>query len=477
VTKTARKTSRRRPAARDRSGPPRRQRPGRSERAVEKRRAASGEPRPLRHDLVDAVVLEAYGLVHDQGWLADRALERVLRRERRLFAAERRAAAEAAYGMIRWRGFLEWAVGLGHEAPEHAVRYAAWLAAFGGEDAGAATRRLGVPPASIAGLEGASARLGRIADPVERFSVEQSLPRWIAARLVQDLGEGEARLLATALNARAPLTIRANLLKGDRDDLARRLAEEGVVATPTVHSPWGLVLDGHANAFALKAFQEGRFEIQDEGSQLLALAAGARPNHVVVDACAGAGGKTLALAMEMRNKGTLWAVDTDADRLSEARRRARRNDVHNVRVRVVPGTGAEADEAVADLAGADRVLADVPCSGLGTLRRKPDARWRLAPGDPARFAALQREIAARAARLVKPGGRFAYATCSLAREENEDVAAFLLAEVPGLAPFPIASALGEERARALGASGHELRLWPHRHGTDGFFLAMFERRG
>jgi 16S rRNA (cytosine967-C5)-methyltransferase len=433
--------------------------------------------RALRTDLVDAAVLECYGLVHDQGWLADRALDRVLRRERRLYANERRAIAEATYGVIRWRGRVEWALGLGPTSPDHGARYAGWLAAVGGLDPVAAARRLGLPAGALRGLDGAAARIAAIADPTTRLAIEQSLPRWIAARFVEALGEEEARALAAAMNERAPLTVRANLLRGTREDLAERLAKEGVAATPTRFSPWGLVLDGHANAFALDAFQEGRFEIQDEGSQLLALAVGARPNHVVVDACAGAGGKTLALAMEMRNKGTLWALDADAERLEEARRRARRNGVHNVRTRPVPASGDEATAATADLAGADRVLVDAPCSGLGTLRRKPDARWRLAATDPARFAALQREIAARAARLVKKGGRFAYATCSVATEENEEVALALAAEVPGLAPLPLAAALGEALAGALGAEGHELRLWPHRHGTDGFYLALFERRG
>jgi 16S rRNA (cytosine967-C5)-methyltransferase len=430
--------------------------------------AASRPPRPLRKDLVDAAVLEAYGLAHDQAWLADRALERVLRRERRLYANERRAVAEATYGMIRWRGRLEWL--LGAPALDHATRYAAWLATAGGAGAAESARRLGVSPAALAGLDGAEARIRAIADPLTRFQVEHSLPRWIAGGLVAELGEAEAAALARALNERAPLTVRANLLKGDRDDLRRRLAAEGVGAEPTRFSPWGLVLDGHANAFALAAFREGRFEIQDEGSQLIALAVGARPNHVVVDACAGAGGKTLALAMEMRNRGTLWALDPDADRLDEARRRARRNGVHNVRTRA-----AGATEPLDDLR-ADRVLVDAPCSGLGTLRRKPDARWRLEPGDPARFAALQREIAVRHAALLRPGGRLVYATCSLDRAEDEEVAARVAAEVPGLAPLPVAAALGDDLASRLGAQGHELRLWPHRHGTDGFYLAIFERR-
>ncbi|HYG67342.1 MAG TPA: RNA methyltransferase, partial [Anaeromyxobacteraceae bacterium] len=181
-----------------------------------------------------------------------------------------------------------------------------------------------------------------------------------------------------------------------------------------------------------------------------------------------------ALAMEMRNRGTLWALDSDEGRLDEARRRARRARVDNLRTRPIPA-GPEAEAAIADLAGkADVVLVDAPCSGLGTLRRKPDARWRLSPEDVARFAALQRELVARFATLVKPGGRFVYATCALGRAENLDVAAHVEAAL-GLVPAPLAATLGEERARSLGAEGHTLQLYPHRHGTDGFFTATFKK--
>jgi 16S rRNA (cytosine967-C5)-methyltransferase len=428
---------------------------------------------------VDAAVLEAHGLARDQGWLADRALERVLRRERRLWSGERRAVSEAVYGLVRWRGQLEWIVDPGGSAsariaPE--LLYALWLARFGGLEPEAAAKRLAVPPRSLAALEGADGRIAALADPVERLAIEESLPRWIAARFADELGLEEARALSRALNQRAPLAARANLLRASRDELRRRLAAEGMSAQPTPYSPWGLILDGHENAFALQSFREGWFEIQDEGSQLLALALGARPGKLVVDACAGAGGKSLALAVEMRNKGDLFALDSDEGRLDEARRRARRAGVHNLRARVIPA-GAEAGEALADLAGkADRVLVDAPCSGLGALRRKPDTRWRLAPEEPARFAALQRELTARFARLLKPGGRLLYATCAIGRAENEEVAAFVAGELPGMAPAPLALGLGEELARSLGAQGHELRLLPHRHGTDGFYAALFERR-
>ena len=429
-------------------------------------------PRPNRNDLVDPLVLEVHGFVRDQGWLADCALERALRREPKLWASERRAVAEGVYGIIRWQGQLDFLLG---GAPDLATRYAAWLVRFEGVPAADAARRLAVSPAALARLEGAEARLAAIADPVERLALEASLPRWIAERFVGELGQDEARALATAMNARAPLTVRSNLLKGDRETLRGRLASEGVAAEPTRHSPWGLVLDGHQNAFALRSFRDGLFEIQDEGSQLIALACGARPGKIVVDACAGAGGKSLALAMEMHNKGSLHALDTDADRLDDARKRARRAGVHNLRARVI-APGPEADAELADLAGqADVVLVDAPCSGLGTLRRKPDARWRLGPEDPARFAGIQRTLVRRFAALLRPGGRLVYATCSVGKTENGEVADFAEREV-GLLPVPLSPLLGEERARTLGVTGARLELFPHRHGTDGFFVAAFEKR-
>ncbi len=440
------------------------------------RGASSGAPRPLRHDVIDAAVLEVHGLVHDQGWLADRALERALRSDR-LWASERRAAAEAVYGLTRWQGQLDWLLGTaGGQGPDLPTRYAAWLTRFGGLPRLDAARRLGVQAARLLPLDGADARLAALTDPVERLAHGASLPFWLVRRFLDELGAEETAALVAVLNERAPLTVRANLLVAPREALAARLAAEGTAAAATRFSPWGLTLDGHQNAFALRSFQEGAFEIQDEGSQLIALCCGARPGMTVVDACAGAGGKSLALAMEMRNKGTLWALDSDEERLGEARRRARRAHVDNLRTRAIPADEA-AGAALADLAGkADVVLVDAPCSGLGTLRRKPDARWRLAPSDPERFAAIQRTLLGRFAALVKPGGRLLYATCAISRAENQEVAAFAAASLP-LEPVPLSPLLGAERAEALGVAGNALQLLPHRHGTDGFFMAAFRKRG
>ena len=420
---------------------------------------------------MDSAVLEVLGRVREQGWLADRALEVVTRRESRLYSNERRAVAETLYGVVRWQGQLEWILG---GRPGLQALYAAWLARHGGLSAEGAERRTGIPRGTLAPLAEADERIAALADPANRLAAEESLPPWLSRQLVAELGLEEARALASALNRRAPLTVRANLLRGSRESLATRLAEEGAESEPTPLSPWGLALTGHANAFGLPSFKEGLFEVQDEGSQLVALACGARPGMKVVDACAGAGGKSLALAAEMRNRGEILACDVDAGRLEEARRRARRDGVHNLRTKVLPA-GAEADEALRPLEGwADVVLVDAPCSGLGTLRRKPDARWRLEPTSLPRFAATQRELVERFARLVAPGGRLLYATCSVARAENEEVAAFA-ASLPGLSPFPLARTLGATLEEETRAHGNELRLLPHRHGTDGFFAAAFEK--
>jgi 16S rRNA (cytosine967-C5)-methyltransferase len=438
--------------------------------------------RPVRPDLVDAAVLEVHGLVAEGGWLADRALERVLRREKRLYAAERRAVAEAAYGIQRLRGQLAWLLGYGRAdsggAHDPSTLYALWLARTGAAPSEAAARRLGVAPPTLSrALDRADARIAAIADHAERLAVEASVPRWVVEAFLAELPAPEVRALLAALNERAPLTVRTNLLRTTREALQARLAEEGAGARPTRFSPWGLVLDGHANAFALASFQDGAFEIQDEGSQLLALAVGARPGQTVADCCAGAGGKSLALAAEMHGKGNLVALDSDPERLEEAKRRARRAGVHNLRARAIPAD-AGAAAAIEDLAGGcDRVLVDAPCSGLGTLRRKPDARWRLRPEDAARFAELQKELALRFAALLRPGGRLVYATCSIGRTENAAVADHLLGERPDLRPLPLAGALGEALAASLGVpvGASQMQLWPHVHGTDGFFAAAFER--
>jgi 16S rRNA (cytosine967-C5)-methyltransferase len=437
----------------------------------------------VRAQLVRTAVLEIYEEVRREGARADQALQRVLRREKQLRSVERRAVSDAVYGLLRLQGRVDHLLGralatrkLSTEKlatpTQHLLRYAAYLVIGEQQSAQSAAGLAGpeVEPWTWAlELVAKPAELGAPEDPLDALAAETSLPRWLAELWSSQLGAAETRALAAALNQRAPLTVRVNLLKNTREELLAKLRAEEARVEPTRLSPWGVTFTGRTNVFALKAFKAGSFEVQDEGSQLIALACEARPGQLVVDACAGAGGKALALAGEMRNKGRLIACDRDSRRLDEMRPRARRAGVHNWEARGVPESS---DARVADLSGqADVVLVDAPCSGLGALRRNPDARWRLDAAEVATFPPRQLQILERYAKLVKPGGRLVYATCSINRAENQEIrAAFLDRHAADFAP---ARALPE--AVGLGA-GDEVQLLPHVHGTDGFYVAAFARK-
>ncbi len=248
----------------------------------------------------------------------------------------------------------------------------------------------------------------------------------------------------------------------------------GSVAEPTPWSPIGLRLAGRTPLAGLAAFGDGLFDVQDEGSQIAALLVGARPGMRVVDFCAGAGGKTLALAAGMANRGKLVACDVSARRLDRAARRLRRAGVGNVERRVLE---SERDKWVKRHAGSfDRVLVDAPCLGTGTWRRNPDAKWRSGPEDLVELQERQQQILRSAARLVRPGGRLVYATCSLLREEDEVQAEDFLAAEPGFSALPGARAWDEAIGGMSPAGEQYIFLTPARHGTDGFFVALFERR-
>jgi 16S rRNA (cytosine967-C5)-methyltransferase len=276
-----------------------------------------------------------------------------------------------------------------------------------------------------------------------------------------------------ALDRPAPLDLRVNLLAGGRDAAVAALARDGIQARPTQWSPLGLRLDKRVALQTVAAWKNGLVEVQDEGSQLVALLLGATAGMRVVDFCAGAGGKTLAIAAGMANKGQIVACDTSAKRLEGAVLRLRRAGVHNVERRVLE---SERDKWVKRHAGGfDRVLADAPCTGTGTWRRNPDGRWRLTETDIAELVDLQARILDSCARLVKPGGRLVYATCSILPDENERQVERFLAANAEFAVVPVAAAWPAEVPNPVGDAPF-LRLTPAQHGTDGFFAALLERR-
>jgi 16S rRNA (cytosine967-C5)-methyltransferase len=286
--------------------------------------------------------------------------------------------------------------------------------------------------------------------------------------------------MVESLNQPAGLDLRVNALKDKRADVQKELAAAGIQSTPTPYSPLGLRVQGKPNLGKLECFTRGAFEVQDEGSQLLALLLDAKRGEMVVDFCAGAGGKTLAIGAAMRSTGRLYAFDTSAHRLEALKPRLARSGLSNVH----PAAIAHArDDRVKRLAGKiDRVLVDAPCSGLGTLKRNPDLKWRQSLKAVQEMAVLQAEILQNAARMLKPGGRLVYATCSLLPEENEAIAQAFSASHSDFVPLEVGALLTElkiETAAKLCSGGETgqkyLRLWPHRHQTDGFFAAAWQR--
>jgi 16S rRNA (cytosine967-C5)-methyltransferase len=299
-----------------------------------------------------------------------------------------------------------------------------------------------------------------------------NLPDWLYEKFVAQYGEEETQQLAAVLNTPAPLDLRVNSLKADREKVIAELATAPIVAEPTPYAPLGLRIRKKPQLQNLPLFKDGAIEVQDEGSQVLAQLLGARRGEMVVDFCAGAGGKTLALGAIMRNSGRLYAFDVSEKRLAKLKPRMARSGLSNVHPVVI---AHERDAKVKRLAGKiDRVLVDAPCSGMGTLRRNPDVKWRQQEGGIAEMTEKQASILDGAARLVKFGGRLVYATCSLLDEENDAIVQGFLAAHSDFELVPVSKVLAEQRIDL--EMGDTLKMLPHKHGTDGFFAAVLERK-
>lgn len=311
---------------------------------------------------------------------------------------------------------------------------------------------------------------GRMGSPLPD-AVAADLPDWLWERLGEVMGaEGRAEFARTATE-RAPMDLRVNALEATREEALAQLARDGIDATPTPWSPWGLRVRGRPMLARHPWFVDGRLEVQDEGSQLVALLVAPRRGEMVVDFCAGAGGKTLALGALMRSQGRLYAFDTVERRLANFKPRLARSGLSNVHPQLIEH---ERDPRVKRLAGkVDRVLVDAPCTGTGTLRRNPDLKWRHRPVDVAELTAKQSAILASAATLVKPGGRVVYATCSVLPEENERIVDAFLAGHPD---FRRGDARAELARAGVGLdTGEALVLSTAKHGCDAFYAAIVER--
>ena len=403
---------------------------------------------------------------------ADAVANDFFRSRRYIGSGDRRAVSERVWTILRTRRRLGWWLGETRQSARLLV--AASLMTEGWAKSGVQQAYSGgqfaAPPLDRGEL-GALARIeGHTLDhPEMPAAVRLEVPDWLLPRLEARFGNSLPAEMA-ALFEPAALDMRVNLLKGNREDALAALAAEGWDATATKLSPWGLRIAGRRPVTSGPAFQSGLIEIQDEGSQLVAAMVGATPGMRVVDWCAGAGGKTLALAGAMENRGQIVACDVSAPRLDGAVRRLRRAGVHNVERHLVEA----GDKWLKRRAGTfDRVLVDAPCTGTGTWRRNPDARLRLKENDLAELLPKQASILDTAQSLVRKGGRLVYATCSLLAEENEaQVTGFLLRH-PEFSVVPLAAAWPLDQPPPN--SGDFLSLTPARHGTDGFFTAVLER--
>ena len=306
--------------------------------------------------------------------------------------------------------------------------------------------------------------------------IRYSLPEWLVAALKEQLGEDEFEAAALTFLEKAPLDLRANIMKGKPLQIQKKLAELGVDTQVTPFSPWGLRTDKKVSLSENPLYLDGSIEVQDEGSQLLALLVGAKRNEVIVDYCAGAGGKALAMGSMMRDTGRIYAWDVVAYRLSGLKPRLKRSGLNNVFTAVL-SNGEE--ERVRRLYGkADRVLVDAPCSGLGTLRRAPELKWYQSPESVLELSQVQTLILSDACKLVKEGGLLVYATCSVLPEENEQVARLFSArhtEFEMVNMKDLLAARKIDASQSLVKEGY-LRLWPHRHQTDGFFAAAWRKK-
>lgn len=392
---------------------------------------------------------------------ADAVLHDFFREHRGAGARDRAFIADSVYGVLRRKRTVD------HLAGEDGARR--MLLAYLARIAGVSVRELADAMAPAENRWLAQIR----AESVDGLplAVRLELPDWLAERLGRTRTEAELLALARGLNEPAPLDLRVNTLVCERDEARLRLAADGFEAQPMPYSPVGLRLRGRPSIQHHPLFLEGAIEVQDEGSQLLGYLVAPRRGELVVDFCAGAGGKTLMLGALMRSQGRLYAFDVSAARLSRMKPRLRRSGLSNLHPQLIAD---EHDVRIKRLAGkADRVLVDAPCSGLGTLRRNPDLKWRQSPRSLEELQRKQASILRSAARLVRPGGRLVYATCSLLAEENEEIVWGFLSGHPGFRTIDCGSLLSE--ARIALDSELFLKLYPHIHGTDGFFAAVLVR--
>ena len=410
---------------------------------------------------LDAIV-HALALVLPATAPADRLLSDFFRDNKSLGQRDRALIADTVYAALRRRRLLEYVT------PRASAREIALATLVKLQGVG-----LGQIESALKGDEKTwlAALKAQDLDALP-FEVRADLPDWVIEKLRKTMDDDALLALARGLQQAAPLDLRVNSMKAPREAVLERLAYDEIEANPTRHAPMGVRLRGKPALNKHPMFLDGAVEVQDEGSQILGMLMEPRRGEMVVDFCAGAGGKTLQMGAAMSSSGRLYAFDVSDKRLANLAPRLKRSGLSNVFPQRISG---ENDPKVKRLRGKiDRVLVDAPCTGLGTLRRNPDLKARQTPEGLVELNVKQRAILAAAAALVKPGGRLVYGTCSLLTEENEDIVAGFLAANPEFSLAPAAEVL-KRQGVTLAGTGDYLRLYPHLHETDGFFAAVMER--
>jgi len=422
--------------------------------------------------------IEILALINAEQSPADKLISNYFRSNRYIGSKDKRAIAELVYAVLRQKGKLQWAVQQLHfkcetelcMARSMVLLHLAWeqpdkLELFNGERYG--------PKPLFPEEESALKTLDSFSFDYAPEAVKFNIPEWLIADMKHSLEERFEEEMQ-AMQLRAPFAIRVNTLKSNRIAVQGDLAHAGYVSELCQYSPWGLVFapEQRVSVNQLETFQQGFFEVQDQGSQLIALAAQVKPGYKVVDFCAGAGGKTLAMGAQMQNKGVIHACDVHSKRLKNLANRQKRAGLHNIQTRLL---NSEHDKWVKRNQGKmDVVLIDAPCSGTGTWRRNPDARWNLSLESRENLVELQESILNSASRLVKPGGVLVYATCSLLKAENEDQISLFLEQhnqfQAGSFPMPEFNNM-----KHLFVSEHELRTYPARDDMDGFYVSVLQR--
>jgi 16S rRNA (cytosine967-C5)-methyltransferase len=391
---------------------------------------------------------------------ADAILRNFFRENPKLGASDRAFCAETIFGILRHRFFLE------NAAPSAAPRslLLAYLVKFHGLNVRELAPLVSEAEAkSLAGIKGTSVES-------QPLSVQAEFPDWLAEKLSEFMAEGEILALGRSLQQSAPLDLRVNTLLADRDDVLGLLQKDGIEGNATFYSPVGIRLVGKPAINRHELFLGGKVEVQDEGSQLLGYLLAPKRRDMVVDFCAGAGGKALMLGALMHSQGRIYAFDNSEKRLNNLKPRLKRSGLSNLFPQLI---GNENDIKIKRLAGKiDRVLVDAPCSGLGTLRRNPDLKWRQSPQSIDELKHKQAAILSSASRLLKPGGRLVYATCSFLPEENQEIVEHFLNDNPHFMLLNCSELLAQQKIPL--DTGVFLQLSPPMHGTDGFFAAALE---